>query len=277
MKTSISSPWAPSPPEDKIFPFLRLSAEIRNQIYMNVIGPKVPRPLGWHEQCPERSWAKILVGEKKFWPDRKFNEAFFLLNHQIHREFFHILWKVLSVEWKLDHFDLDLRELALFSSMTRLQRCKLILSSYMESKLEARPPNRWHWFSRRDLTLFDLDAELTVFGLAHKLSRMLYLDEIHIEYDESESGFDADYFIRYQDGSITHFTGLDLKTVFGNDLRGKKNVRVSGNLCDECAAAFTSAMVISNETLPDTYRVEPEKCIPRGTIPQWSDEVRGWI
>lgn len=216
---------APRPPtiHKKTFPFLRLSAEIRNQIYLDIIGPQLPRPQRL-EQCPHRSWFQILV-EEKFWPDRTFNTAFFVLNHQIHHEFSHILWKVLSVEWKVDNFDLNLRELSFFTSMTRLQRCKLILNSGpgLSTELGARPVFR-SWYGRRDATAFELDVELTVFGLAHKLSRMPHLDEIYVEYDETESGFDQDYFVRYCDGSLIHFTGPDLKFVLGDDLRAMKNL-----------------------------------------------------
>ncbi|KAL8723093.1 MAG: hypothetical protein Q9225_000564 [Loekoesia sp. 1 TL-2023] len=248
---------APPSPEEKIFPFLKLSAEIRNQIYLDIIGPEVPRPV-----------------DTKFWPDRRFNTAFFVLNHQIHREFFHILWKVLSVEWKFDSFDLNLKELALFTSMKRLRRCKLMLDSRpaFSSELLARPVIRPRY---GDATAYELDVELTVFGVAHKLNNMPHLEEIHLHYEESQ--FDDDYFVRYQDGSLIRFAGSDLIIVFATELSGIKKVQISGILCDECSALLASAIKRPKEALPDAYMVQPEKCIPRKTLPQWNDKARGWV
>lgn len=253
-------------------PFLKLSAEIRNQIYLDVIGPEVPRPQTY-EQCPRRSGAKILI-QTKFWPDRRFNIAFFVLNRQIHREFFHILWKVLRLEWKVDSFDLDLEELALFTSMKRLRRCKLILDSRpaFSSELLARPVIRPRY---GDATAYELDVELIVFGLAHKLNRMPHLEEIHLHYEESQ--FDDNYFVRYQDGSLVRFAGSDLTVVFGTELRGIKKTKISGSLCDECSALLASAIECPKEALPDAYMAQTEKCIPRTTLPQWNDKARGWV
>ncbi|KAI4170392.1 MAG: hypothetical protein LQ343_005014 [Gyalolechia ehrenbergii] len=275
MEISICPPRVPQPPAETLqcFPFLKLSAEIRNQIYLDVIGPEVPRPQRL-EQCPRRSSFKVLVETLSFWPDRKFNTAFFVLNRQIHQEFFHTLWKVLSVEWKLDNFDLDLKELALFTSMERLRRCKLILTSrlHFSSECKARPLVRSRY---GDATAYELDVELTVFGLAHKLNRMPHPDEIDLEYDESMYG--DDYFVRYRDGSLVRFDGSDLKTSFGTELRGMKKIQISGNLCDECSSLLASAMKRPKEALPEAYRLEPEKCIPRETLPQWNDKARVWI
>ncbi|KAL9598263.1 MAG: hypothetical protein Q9219_004622 [cf. Caloplaca sp. 3 TL-2023] len=262
-----------SPLRKKVFPFLKLSAELRNQIYLDIIGPSIPRP-SREEQHPQYSWLKLTI-EATFWPDRQFNAAFFVLNRQIYQEFAHTLWKVLNLEWRIKTFDLNPKELALFTSMKRLQRCTLIFDStpFLSPELLSRPTFKTRY---GNATAHELDIELTIFGLAHKLNRMSCLDEIHLEYGE-ESNCNEDYFVRYRDGSLLRLQGSDLRTVFGNELRGMKKVKISGTLCDECSALFASAMERPKEVLSEFYLVEPEKCIPRASLPQWDDKVRRWV
>ncbi|KAL8642414.1 MAG: hypothetical protein Q9228_000882 [Teloschistes exilis] len=121
------------------------------------------------------------------------------------------------------------------------------------------------------------DVELTTFGLGHRLSRMSHLKQMHLEYHESEDSWEDGYWVRYRDGSLVRHTGNDLKTVFSDDLRGMKLVHVSGTLCDECAALVASAIERPREILPEEYQQEPEKCIPRATVPLWEDKSRRWV
>ncbi|KAL8841642.1 MAG: hypothetical protein Q9170_000856 [Blastenia crenularia] len=247
----------PAPLEEKIFPFCKLSGEIRNQIYTDIIGPKVPRP----KIFKEIKWREVNVGPR-FWPDRKFNTAIFLLSRRTHQEFMHVLWDILGVEWEVDDSKLDQKDVRLFTSMRLLQRCKIIIDTYKFGPVYLGG---------------DWDVELTVFGLAHKINRMPHLEQIHLEYIEDEDSYTDHYFVRFQDHSVQHYYGSDLKTVFGTELRGMKKVEISGSLCDECSALLASAMERSKEVLPQHPGTEPEKCIPRATLPQWNDKVRGWV
>lgn len=249
-----------------VFPCLKLSGEVRNQIYRDVIGPKLPRPVSVY--C-EHKWEYTFVG-KDFWPDRRFNTALFFLNRQINREFSDILWNILGLEWNSDHFKLDRDDVARFVSMKRLQRCKLILDLRQCWTFECH-------FTCHPFTIVPMDVELTVFGLAHKLNQMPHLREVHLEYNQSDGAFDEDFFLRYRDGSLIRYSGHDLKTVFADDLRGMKKVQMSGTLCGECAALVASAMERPKEVLSDLHAKEPDRCIPRHTLPQWSDKHRGWI
>ncbi|KAL8765807.1 MAG: hypothetical protein Q9209_007211 [Squamulea sp. 1 TL-2023] len=247
--------------DNTIFPFLELSGEIRNQIYLDIVGPKLPRPL----YC-----------EEYFRPDRRFNTAFFTLNRQVSREFSDILWNVLSVEWKNNKFELNREDVARFTSMKRLQRCKLIL----ELQFTFRYPSTEraaHDHTRRNLTTEAMPVECTVFGLGHKLNRMPHLKEIHLEYEGYDGDFDIDYFLWYRDGSLIRWSGDDLMTVFADNLRGMKKVQVSGTLCCECAALVATAMERPKEVLSEFHATEPDKCLPRSTVPQWCDKARGWI
>ncbi|KAI4281171.1 MAG: hypothetical protein L6R38_003911 [Xanthoria sp. 2 TBL-2021] len=255
-----------------VFPFLRLSGEVRNQIYGDIIGPKLPRPFSVY--CEQKREYKS-VGD--FWPDRKFNTAFFFLNRQINREFSDILWNILVVEWKNDHFELDKHDVVRFVSMKRLQRCKLILElrqNWRPSQI-SRPIS--YYYTRHPITAMTMEVELTVFRLAHKLNQMPHLREVHLEYNESDGAFHRDFFLRYRDGSLIRWSGDDLKTVFSDDLRGMKKVQMSGTLCSECATLLASAMERPKEFLSDLHAKEPDRCISRNTLPQWSDKHRGWI
>ncbi|KAL8671738.1 MAG: hypothetical protein Q9168_003760 [Polycauliona sp. 1 TL-2023] len=261
-----------------IFPFLNLSGEVRNQIYLDIIGPKVPRPSG---QCNAQHKTSLAI---EFWPDRKFNTAFFYLNRQIHREFSDILWNTLGVEWQNNYFELDKKDSAKFMSMKRLQRCKLILGFQPWCEPRPRPPSEIEnrlpnscYYARRPIMTKTRAVELTVFGLAHKMNRMTELRELHLQYSGYEVDFEMDYFVGYRDGSIVRWSGDDLVIVFGNDLRGMKEVTISGTLCDECAALLASAMERPKEVLLDLDAEEPDKCVPRFTVPRWSDKQRGWI
>lgn len=268
---------AQAPLEEKIFPFLNLSGEIRNQIYLDIIGAEVPRVGRSHSNpCGVEN-----EDGGKFRPVRTFNTALFVVNHQINQEFSDVLWNVLSVEWAVCSYELDKEELRLFTSMKRLQRCKLIIDTqkirrptwtYRDRSLDGL------WSTRvRDTTAEGLDIERTVFGLAHKLNRMPQLKEVHLEYGEHEDSYDESYWVRFRDGSLYRYDAADLKAVFGTELRGMKKVQISGSLCDECAALFASTFVRPKETLPEAYMQEPEKCIPRHTVPQWNDKIRGWV
>lgn len=164
------------PSKGKTFPFLELSGEIRNQIYLGIIGPEIPRTRKFHRGA---FGIEYEVGGK-FWPVRRFSMALLLVNRQIHEEFSDILWGTLSVEWKLSSYKLDKEDLRLFTSMKRLQRCKLIISMKELSQLtyiyDPRDRDRSLdnvWSTRaRDTTAGSLDIELTIFGLAYKLNRM---------------------------------------------------------------------------------------------------------
>ena len=258
-------------PDDKIFPFLKLSAELRNHIYLDILGPVVPRPPHPSITGPIVLKPSRTVIEKNLWPNRKFNTALFVLNRQIHHEFTHILWKVLDVEWTLNGYHLHPTDVRLFTSIKYLQRCKLIIS------IDAlRYANTIHGITDDYLTSPVPDIEETVFGLPHKLNRMLHLEQIHIEYHEDEDSYEGDYWVRSPDDSLLRYVGADLKTVFGIELRGVKKVRISGSLCDECSALLSSAIQRPKDTLPEVYRAELEQRIPRTTLPQWSDKVRGW-
>ncbi|KAI4104540.1 MAG: hypothetical protein LQ339_003843 [Xanthoria mediterranea] len=264
---------APDLTDRSIFPFLKLSGEVRNQIYRDIIGPKLPRPVSVY--C-EQKWEYTSVGED-FWPDRRFNTALFFLNRQINREFSDILWDILGVEWNNDHFKLDRDNVARFVSMKRLQRCKLILGLRHDYCRPSRTGPPISCYDARHLfAALSMDIELTVFGLAHKLNQMPHLKEVHLEYNESDGDFDEDFFLRYRDGSLIRYSGDDLKTVFADDLRGMK-VQMSGTLCGECAALVASAMERPKEVLSDLHAQEPDRCIPIHTLPQWSDKHRGWI
>ncbi|KAL8677259.1 MAG: hypothetical protein Q9186_006295 [Xanthomendoza sp. 1 TL-2023] len=255
-----------------VFPFLQLSGEIRNQIYLDIIGPKLQRPTPLQD-----GWKKDSRDDLELWPDRRFNPALFFLNRQINREFSDILWNTLSVEWRNDCFELDKDDVARFTSMKRLQRCTIILSLSWQRRITEPVGGLWYSYFRGNDTSEAMDVELTVFGLAHKLNKMPNLKEIHLEYKENDGDFINNYFLRYQDGSLVRWSGDDLKTVFGNDLRGMKTVQLSGTLCCECAALFISAMERPKEKLLELYGNEPDKCFPRLTVPQWSDKARGWI
>ncbi|KAL8855114.1 MAG: hypothetical protein Q9221_000020 [Calogaya cf. arnoldii] len=242
-----------------IFPFLKLSGEVRNQIYRDIIGLKLPRPLSIY--CEQkREYKSVLL-----WPDRRFNTAFFFLNRRINREFSDMLWDILGVEWKNDDFELNKKDVARFLSMKRLQRCKLIV----ELHRMWRP---WRPFMDQSM-----EVEDNVFGLAHKLNRMPHLREIHLAYNESDGAFDDDFYVEYRDGSLIRWSGDDLKTVFVDDLRGMKKVQISGTVCCECTAMFASAMERPKEMLSDLNAKESDSCFPRRTVPQWSDKQRGWI
>ncbi|KAI4240440.1 MAG: hypothetical protein L6R40_005151 [Gallowayella cf. fulva] len=245
---------------ETVFPFLRLSGEIRNQIYLNIIGPKLPRPLTIFKDGRNYS-----THDPDLWPDRNFNTALFFLNRQINREFSDVLWNTLGVVWKNDCFELDMDDVARFTSMKSLQRCKLILDVHV------------HWKPPPRVTVDAIDVELTIFGLAQKLSRMSYLREIHLEFQERDCDYDHGYFLRYRDESLIRWSIDDLKTVFGNDLRGMKKVQLSGIHCSGCAADCASGMERPREELSESDAKEPERCIPRLTNPQWSDKARGWI
>ncbi|KAL9001344.1 MAG: hypothetical protein Q9169_000235 [Polycauliona sp. 2 TL-2023] len=213
-----------------------------------------------------------------FWPDRKFNTAFFFLNRQINREFSDILWNNLGVEWNNDYFELDKDDVARFVSMKRLQRCKLILklwNMWRPSEEINRPSS--YYDSLHPSVADTAEVKRTVFGLADKLNRMPYLREVHLHYSGSEGDFYKGYFVSYRDGSIVRWSADDLVTVFGNDLRGMKKVQISGTLCCECAALLASAMERPKEALSDLAAKEPERCHPRFTVPEWSDKHRGWI
>ncbi|KAI4122231.1 MAG: hypothetical protein LQ338_005937 [Usnochroma carphineum] len=278
-----------------VFPFLKLSGETRNQIYLDIIGPEMPR-LRNLDKSPH---AVDVLGRKKFRPLRKFDTALFVLNHQTNQEFSDILWNVLSVEWKVDSYKLDEEELRLFTSMRRLQRCELILDTraIFFSSMVLRPRRNldWHstvpashcgsdWLSvngwsinARDMTGWALDVELTVFGLAHRLNRMTQLQQIHLDYCEYMDSYYNSYFVRFRDGSLLRYTGADVRAVLSTELRGMKKVEISGSLCDECAALFASAIEGPKEPLPEVYMQDPETCIPRHTTPQWDDKNRGWV
>ncbi|KAI4105797.1 MAG: hypothetical protein L6R37_002544 [Teloschistes peruensis] len=255
-------------PQETFFPFFQLSGEIRNQIYLDILGPQLPRPI------PEEP-----AGGKEgefFWIDRQFNVALFLVSKQISREFSDNLWDNLGVEWHIDTFVLDPEETLRFFSMKYLQRCKLILHSspsftYAASRRFDRRGNIY------DITVSAIDVELTTFGLGHRLSRMSHLKQMHLEYHESEDSWEDGYWVRYRDGSLVQHMGNDLKTVFSDGLRGIKLVHVSGTLCDECAALVASAIERPREILPEEYQQEPEKCIPRATVPLWEDKSRRWV
>lgn len=270
-----------SPSKGKIFPFLRLSGEIRNQIYLDIIGPEVSQPRKIHKNAYGEEYE---VGGR-FWPIRVFNTAVFVINRQINKEFSDVLWNTLSVEWRLYSYELDKEHLRLFTSMKRLQRCKLITSTEALDKstfMWCPSQDRilpHEWSKRvRDTTAITLDIDLTVFGLAHKLNRMPQLKEIHIEYWEEENIFaDESYWVRFRDGSLDRYVSTDLKDVFAAELRGMTKAQTSGTLCDECAALFASAMERPKEKLPEFYTQEPERCIPRDTVPQWNDKIRGWV
>ncbi|KAI4207168.1 MAG: hypothetical protein LQ346_000746 [Caloplaca aetnensis] len=270
-------------PKRMAFPFLRLSGEIRNQIYLDIIGPEIPRT---------RKFRKTAYGVEhefgpKFWPMRRFSMALLIVNRQIHGEFSDIVWDVLSVEWRLSSFELDKDDLRLFTSMKRLQRCKLIISideilrsTYIDRHGDRNQSLDDEWSERaRDSTASGKDIELTIFGLAYKLNRMPQLKEIHIEYWEGEGAYDDEesYWVLLRDGSLHRYVEANLIDVFGTELRGMTKVQISGTLCDECAALFASAMERPKEVLPDVYMQEPERCIPRDTVPQWNDKIRGWV
>ncbi|KAL8695146.1 MAG: hypothetical protein Q9218_000314 [Villophora microphyllina] len=253
-------------PQKTGFPFLRLSGELRNKIYLDILGPQLTRPLPQYGYYTERL----------FWLDRKFNKALFFVNKQISREFLDILWDTLGVEWHISSFELDPEESRRFFSMRYLQRCKLILYSspnhlYAPSSILDRPR------ILRDYTAAAMDIELTTFGLGHRLSRMPYLKQIYLDFHEGEDSWDDGYWVRYRDGSLVQYMGSDLKTIFSTDLRGIKLVQMSGNLCDECAALVASAIERPREILPYVYMQEPERCIPRTTTPQWEDHSRRWM
>ncbi|KAL8703008.1 MAG: hypothetical protein Q9201_003824 [Fulgogasparrea decipioides] len=267
-------------PKKAIFPFLRLSGETRNQIYLEILGPKLPRPPP-PPPLPLGTWSRPSGSrdlERYFWLDRKFNTALFLLNRQISREFMDVMWDNLGVEWHVDSFELDPKDNRRLEAMNRLQRCKLVLHSHPT----------YHWFpansvtrqtphSTYDLTAWALDIELTVWGLGHKLNRMPHLKQVHIEYTEEEDTWEDGYWLRFRDGSLVQFFGPELKTVLSTDLRGIKNVTVTGTLCDECAALVASAIERPKDILAEAYMQEPDKCIPRKTVPQWCNKTRGWI
>ncbi|KAL9585709.1 MAG: hypothetical protein Q9212_001366 [Teloschistes hypoglaucus] len=253
-------------PQEASFPFFQLPGEIRNKIYMDFLGPQLPRPI------PEPGAGKE---ENFFWLDRQFNVALFLVSRQVSREFLDILWDNLGVEWHVDTFELDPKETLRFFSMKNLQRCKLILR-LSPSRIASR---KLYIPSYDSYTSVDtaMDVELTTFGLGHRLSRMLHLKQLHLEYHESEDSWEYGYWVAYRDGSLVQHMGTDLKTVFSDDLRGMKLVHVSGSLCDECAALVASAIERPREILPEMYEQEPEKCIPRATVPVWEDKSRRWV
>ncbi|KAL8653199.1 MAG: hypothetical protein Q9210_002241 [Variospora velana] len=95
-------------PDEKKFLFLDLSGEIPKQIYQDIIRPEIPRT--WN-----------MLNERNIWPDRKFITALSVLNH--------ILENVLSVEWTIQTYKPDEEEVRLFTSMKRLQRCKLVVGN----------------------------------------------------------------------------------------------------------------------------------------------------
>ncbi|KAL8908064.1 MAG: hypothetical protein Q9207_001043 [Kuettlingeria erythrocarpa] len=274
---------AQPPPKGKTFPFLKLSGEIRNQIYLDIIGPERPRTRKFHKLAYGGEYE---VGGK-FWPMRRFSMALLLVNRQIHEEFSDIVWDVQSVEWRLPSYELDKDDLRLFTSMKRLQRCKLIISTdevhrstYIALYRDQNQSLDDEWSERvRDSTASGRDIEFTIFGLAYKLNRMPQLKEIHIEYWEGERAYDdkQSYWVHLRDGSLHRYVGASLRDVFGTELRGMTKVQISGTLCDKCAALFASAMERPKEVLPDVYRQEPERSIPRNTVPQWNDKIRAWL
>lgn len=264
----MQNPEIATSPREEFFPFFRLSGEIRNQIYLESLGPQLPRPV------PEPGAG---TEEKVFWLDRHVNVALFLVSRQVSREFSDILWDNLGVEWHVDTFELDPDEALRFFSMKYLQRCKLILR-LSPSRIRAASRRVYiPWYHSYTWVDNAMDVELTTFGLGHRLSRMLHLKQIHLEYHESEDSWEDGYWVQYRDGSVVQHTGSDLKTVFSDDLRGMKIVNVSGNLCDECAALLASAIERSREILLEVYTQEPEKCIPRATVPVWEDKSRRWV
>ena len=253
-------------PENSVFPFLKLSGEVRNQIYCDIIGPKLPRPI-----------PPFCTQNVHFWPDRNFNTALFFLNRQISREFSDTLWNNLGVEWKNDHLVLNKDDVARFESMKRLQRCKLIIEVRDFWRPSAMNPPNSYYYARHPIIARSIEIELTVFGLAHKLNQMPHLRYLHLEYHESIQDFEEDVFLKYRDGSLVRWSGDDVKTVFSEDLRGMKEVQMSGALCCECAALVASAMERPKEVLSDLHAREPDRCIPRRTTPEWGDKLRDWI
>ncbi|KAL8737447.1 MAG: hypothetical protein Q9181_001663 [Wetmoreana brouardii] len=259
-------------PEKAIFPFLRLSGEIRNQIYLEILGPKLPKPPPLLSPLP-RTWRRPSDSgdcERYFWFDRKFNTALFLLNRQINQEFMDVMWNNLGVEWHVDTFELDPKDTSRLEAMNRLQRCKLILHSHPTYHcFPAKSVMRQTPHSRYDLTAWALDIELTVWGLGHKLNRMPHLKQVHVDYTEEEDTWEDGYWLRFRDRSLVQFFGPELKTVLSTDLGGIKNVTVTGTLCDECAALVASAIERPKEKLAEAYmqeseNVSQEKLFPNG-------------
>ncbi|KAI4260174.1 MAG: hypothetical protein LQ352_000439 [Teloschistes flavicans] len=263
----MQTPGIATLPRKAFFPFLQLSGEIRNQIYLDILGPQLPSPLPGQSGCEKQDL---------FWLDRQFNVALFLVSRQVSREFSDILWDNLGVEWHMNTFELDPKESRRFFSMKLLQRCKLILHSHPNFMYAASSTeNRTRITGNSVFTA--MDVELTTFGLGHRLSRMSHLKQMHLEYYENEDSWSDGYWVRYRDDSLVQYMGTDLKTVFSNDVRGMKLVQVSGTLCNECAALVASAIERPREILPDVYKQEPEKCIPRATVPLWDNKGRRWV
>lgn len=104
-----------------------------------------------------------------------------------------------------------------------------------------RPDIGWN-IDARDITGWGLDVDLAVFGLAHKLNRMPQLQEIHLEYRETEESYHDRFSVNFGDGSLRCYAGPDLEAVFSTNLSGMKQVGISGTLCDECGALLASAM-----------------------------------
>ncbi|KAL8710395.1 MAG: hypothetical protein Q9220_004996 [cf. Caloplaca sp. 1 TL-2023] len=261
-------------PEEKVkpFPFLSLSGELRNQIYTYILGPRLPRPIP--SEAPGDN-----THEEHFWPDRKFNTALFLLNRQTNREFSDVLWNTLALEWNVDSFELQPDHLARLRCMQpRLQRCKVLLDLRSPYWKVFRPRRPLYNPTNRDITASALEIEKTIFGLGHLLnSSMPHLKEIHIEYLEDKHTINDDYWLLYRNGAMVHWMGADLKVVVGEDLRGFKDVRIGGNLCEECTALVLSVIEQPKEARPDEWNEGPGVCFPKDTLPRWDQKIRDWV
>ena len=249
---------------DKSISFLALSGEIRNQIYLDILGPQLCRP---DDDTPfyEQEKGYFDPKAKGFFIDHQFNRSILLVNRQVNREFSDVLWQHLRVDLLIETLRLDQKDMARLLSMPRLEQCTL----------RIHLTHRWQHpdVHGDDFDQRIVDIDLTVFSIAHKLSRMSRLNRVCVDYIEDQDDYDDDHFLRYRDGSIIRRSYSDLKDFLGQDLRGIKNLQVTGTLCGECTALLVSAM----ECPPEVYIQDPDYCFPTETTPEWSDKVRNWI
>ena len=235
--------------EEPAFNFQALPGEIRNQIYLETLGP------AWERQ-------PLLDSCLRF--SHTTNTSMMYLNRKTREEFLDVLWDHLSVSLVIDQFMLPMDELKTLLSMTRLQKCSINIRAL---------PFRREGLSLRFRETDILDVEQTVFGLPHRLNRMPNLRQIDLNYSEEAADVPVSYWLRYCDGSFVQHLSTDIKDVFSQDLRGMKAAHVTGSLCDECAASVASSMKRPKEI----QTREPERCVPHLTTSKWSEKLRRWL
>ncbi|KAL9020334.1 MAG: hypothetical protein Q9185_002412 [Variospora sp. 1 TL-2023] len=167
----------------------------------------------------------------------------------------------MSVEWTVQTYKVGEEEVRLFTSMKRLQRCKLIvetskihfstwaLRELRDQDWHSKVP-RMHCGSLYHINVspcWALKVEDTVLGLVYQLNYMPQLKELHLEYKEDDNLRLESFFVHSADGSLRRYSGYNIKMLFNSDLRYMKKVHIRGNLDDFWTASIASAVILPKE------------------------------